>query len=175
MNAKQYAEKYGKWMTERAKRIYKAAPSEFALVTRTQTRLVHIVTGECLYQSHGEFDTSALEFPDYLEVGFDNPNAESAMDNQSQFERLDDNYKCSVDWDGIGWYAPSVSHKWIGDKCISVVWLVSSNEEFEPEFSGTATADAALGWSQQMGAGAPVYLEIERSWLLKSEIVSLQS
>ena len=175
MNTEQYVSEHERWMTERAKRIYKAAPSEFALVTRTQTRLVHVVTGECLYQSFGEMDTSALDMPEYLEVGYDNPNATSAMDNQYQFERLDDNFKCSVDWDGIGWYAPEISFKWNGDNCITVADLISSNEEFEPEYNGNATYESALGWSQQMGLGAPVFLEIKRDYLLKSEIVSLQS
>ena len=175
MNTKQYFSEHEHWMTERAKRIYQAAPSEFALVTRTQTRMVHVVTGETLYQSFDEMDTSALDVPKCLEVGYDNPNAESAMNNQKQFERLGDNFKCSVEWDGIGWYAPEISFQWDGDICITVADLISSNEEFEPEYNGNADYDSALGWSQQMGLGAPVFLDVERDWLLKSEIVSLQS
>jgi len=187
MNTKQYFSEHEHWMTERAKRIYEAAPSEFALVTRTQTRMVHVVTGECLYQSFGEMDTSALDVPDCLMVGYDNPNAESAMNNQKQFERLDDDVICDVEWDYMGWYAPCVGYHGF-DPIKPVVTLISAHEElgdcwlddageiqYDAGNNVIGNWDSALGWSQQMGLGAPVFLDVKRDWLLKSEIVSLQS
>ena len=53
-------------------------------------------------------------------------------------------------WDGSGWYAPfNVDGATIYE---------SSNEEFEPQIDGHASREMAIGWAEQMGHGAPIFI-----------------